>query len=108
MLAATSKAVSILLTSNASSHARLADLTSMAISTTDNANLKTQREIEAAWNKLVATYAGTVHVLPSIEDAVAEARKTPSVNVLVTGSLHLVGGVIEVAGLADRALRPKI
>ncbi|KAG2154928.1 FolC bifunctional protein [Suillus bovinus] len=59
-------------------------------------NLKTQREIEAAWNKLVPTYSGTVHVLP-----------TPNVSVLVTGSLHLVGGVIEVAGLADRALSPK-
>ncbi|KAG0709773.1 Mur ligase [Suillus ampliporus] len=83
------------------------DLTSMAMSTTDNANLKTQREIEAAWNNLVPTYSGTVHVLPSIEDAVEEARKTLNVSVLVTGSLHLVGGVIEVAGLADRALSPK-
>ncbi|KAG1872738.1 Mur ligase [Suillus tomentosus] len=83
------------------------DLTSAAISTTDNLNLKTQREIEAAWNKLVPTYSGTVHVLPSIEDAVEEARKTLNVSVLVTGSLHLVGGVIEVAGLADRALSPK-
>ncbi|KAG2349046.1 FolC bifunctional protein [Suillus weaverae] len=83
------------------------DLTSAAMFTTDNLNLKTQREIEAAWNKLVPTYSGTVHVLPSIEDAVEEARKTLNVSVLVTGSLHLVGGVIEVAGLADRALSPK-
>ncbi|KAG1755551.1 Mur ligase, partial [Suillus lakei] len=83
------------------------DLTSAAMSTTDNLNLKTQREIEAAWNKLVPTYSGTVHVLPSIEDAVEEARKMLNVSVLVTGSLHLVGGVIEVAGLADRALSPK-
>ncbi|OJA13813.1 hypothetical protein AZE42_00491 [Rhizopogon vesiculosus] len=83
------------------------DLTSVAMSTTDDAHLKTQREIEAAWNLLVATYSGTVHVLPTIEDAVREARKTPNVNVLVTGSLHLVGGVIEVAGLADIALSPK-
>ncbi|KAG1752651.1 FolC bifunctional protein [Suillus paluster] len=83
------------------------DLTSMAMSTTDNDNLKTQREIEAAWNKLVPTYSGTVHVLPSIEDAVDEARQTLNVSVLVTGSLHLVGGVIEVAGLADRALSLK-
>ncbi|KAG2042291.1 FolC bifunctional protein [Suillus americanus] len=83
------------------------DLTSAAMSTTDNLNLKTQREIEAAWNTLVPTYSGTVHVLPSIEDAVEEVRKMPNVSVLVTGSLHLVGGVIEVAGLADRALSPK-
>ncbi|KAG2156192.1 FolC bifunctional protein [Suillus clintonianus] len=83
------------------------DLTSAAMDTTDNLNLKTQREIESAWNKLVPAYSGTVHVLPSIEDAVEEARKTFNVSVLVTGSLHLVGGVIEVAGLAERALSPK-
>ncbi|KAG2369582.1 Mur ligase [Suillus spraguei] len=83
------------------------DLTSAAMSTTDNLNLKTQREIEAAWNKLVPSYSGTVHVLPSIEDAVEEARKMPNVSVLVTGSLHLVGGIIDVAGLTDRALSPK-
>jgi len=111
MPAVTSKAVSflfILPVSTVISHAYPTDLTSMAMSTTDNTNLKTQREIEAAWKKLVPTYSGTVHVLPSIEDAVGEARKTPNVSVLVTGSLHLVGGAIEVAGLADRALGPKV
>jgi folylpolyglutamate synthase len=49
-----------------------------------------------------------VHVLPSIEHAVrvvrAEADSGKSVDVLVTGSLHLVGGLIEVAGLSDVAL----
>ncbi|KAG1815546.1 Mur ligase [Suillus subaureus] len=91
----------------ASGNFKAVNLTSAAMSTTDNLNLKTQREIEAAWNKLVPTYSGMVHVLPSIEDAVEEVRKMLNVSVLVTGSLHLVGGVIEVAGLADRALSPK-
>ena len=48
------------------------------------------------------------HVLPSIEHAVGVVRKEASngrsVEVLVTGSLHLVGGLIEVAGLSDVAL----
>jgi folylpolyglutamate synthase len=50
-----------------------------------------------------------VHVKPSIADAVrivhdinAKARKP--LKVLVTGSLHLVGGAIEAAGLAKQAL----
>ena len=49
-----------------------------------------------------------VHVLPSIEHAVGivrgEASNDRPVEALVTGSLHLVGGVIEVAGLSDVAL----
>ena len=50
-----------------------------------------------------------VHVLPSIEHAVnvvrdLDASGDKAVDVLVAGSLHLVGGVIEVAGLSDVAL----
>lgn len=49
-----------------------------------------------------------IHVLPSIEHAVGVVRGEISsgrpVEVLVTGSLHLVGGLIEVAGLSDVAL----
>jgi folylpolyglutamate synthase len=49
-----------------------------------------------------------IHVLPSIEHAVGvvreEANNGRPVEVLVTGSLHLVGGLIEVAGLSDVAL----
>lgn len=45
-------------------------------------------------------------MLPSIEHAVKEIEKlqSTSVKVLVAGSLHLVGGVIEAAGLSDIAL----
>jgi folylpolyglutamate synthase len=47
--------------------------------------------------------------VPSIEHAVrivrAEAeRDGTEVEVLVAGSLHLVGGVMEVAGLAEQAI----
>lgn len=49
-----------------------------------------------------------VHVLPSIEHAVGVVREVANsgrpVEALVTGSLHLVGGLIEVAGLSDVAL----
>ena len=49
-----------------------------------------------------------VHVLSSIEHAVGIVREEASnggpVEVLVTGSLHLVGGLIEVAGLSNVAL----
>jgi folylpolyglutamate synthase len=48
------------------------------------------------------------HVLLSIEHAVGVVREEASnggpVEVLVTGSLHLIGGLIEVAGLSDVAL----
>jgi folylpolyglutamate synthase len=47
-------------------------------------------------------------VLPSIEDAINEVKKISEGNnpikILVTGSLHLVGGVVEVAGLSEVAL----
>jgi folylpolyglutamate synthase len=51
-----------------------------------------------------------IHVLPSIEHAVSIIRELSkdnadaSLHVLVTGSLHLVGGVIEVGGLSEVAL----
>lgn len=48
-----------------------------------------------------------IHVVPSIEHAVRLVRteqKSGEVEVLVAGSLHLVGGVMEVAGLAEQAI----
>jgi folylpolyglutamate synthase len=50
-----------------------------------------------------------IHVLPSIEHAIRTVRNLEEgdgidVNVYVAGSLHLVGGVIEVAGLSEVAL----
>ncbi|KAG6336682.1 hypothetical protein ID866_2389 [Astraeus odoratus] len=85
------------------------DLTSRALSTADLVHLKTQHELASAWSRLVPTYpSDAVHVLPSIEHAIRTVRKfsnsAEKISVLVTGSLHLVGGVIEVAGLSSIAL----
>lgn len=47
-------------------------------------------------------------VLGSIEEAIAEVdagEGGQGKDVLVTGSLHLVGGVMEVAGLVEKGLR---
>ena len=82
----------------------------MALSDDDKLHLKTQRELADAWAALVPFFPqDRVHVLPSIEHAVNVVRKLGAsgeqpVDVLVAGSLHLVGGVIEVAGLSDVAL----
>ncbi|KIM68833.1 hypothetical protein SCLCIDRAFT_1209038 [Scleroderma citrinum Foug A] len=85
------------------------DLTSRAMSTADLVHLKTQHELANAWSQLVPTFPNTaVHVLPSIEHAIQTVHglsKSPQkISVLVAGSLHLVGGVIEVAGLSSVAL----
>ncbi|KAN0126924.1 FolC bifunctional protein [Russula decolorans] len=82
------------------------DLTAVSVSKDD---LNTQQELAEAWTSLVPTFPKeNVHVLPSIEHAVGvvreEANNGKPVEVLVTGSLHLVGGLIEVAGLSDVAL----
>jgi folylpolyglutamate synthase len=82
------------------------DLTAVSVSKDD---LNTQRELAEAWTSLVPTFPKeNIHVLSSIEHAVGvvrdEANNGRPVEVLVTGSLHLVGGLIEVAGLSDVAL----
>ena len=82
------------------------DLTAVSLPKDD---LKTQQELAEAWASLVLTFPKeNAHVLPSIEHAVGVVRREASngrpVEVLVTGSLHLVGGLIEVAGLSDVAL----
>ncbi|KAJ7094626.1 FolC bifunctional protein [Mycena belliarum] len=81
------------------------DLTTLAIPDADLAELKTQNQLALAWSSLIPTFpSGNIHVLPSIEHAVNLIRRlesgTDPVDVLVAGSLHLVGGVIEVAGLS--------
>ncbi len=79
------------------------DLTSNAIDPNDLAQLATQNALRDAWIKLNPSFpTDRVHALPSIEHAVnivngLEGEK----QVLVAGSLHLVGGVMEVAGLQD-------
>ena len=82
------------------------DLAAVSISKDD---LDTQLELAEAWTSLVHTFPKeNVYVLPSIEHAVGvvreEANNGRPVEVLVTGSLHLIGGLIEVAGLSDFAL----
>jgi len=86
------------------------DLTSYPIIKAGTDQLTTQQEIAAAWASLVPGFpASNIHVLPSIEHAIKvvrdlETKVDGEVDVLITGSLHLVGGAIEVAGLAEVAL----
>lgn len=84
------------------------DLTTHAIAESDLTQLKTQHELAAAWHSLVPSFLKDhVHILPSIEHAVSVVRRLEDngpVDVLVAGSLHLVGGIIEVADLAEVAL----
>ena len=85
-------------------------MTTKAIPTADLAELKTQHTLSAAWSSLFPDLDPShIHVLPSIEDAIRELERISTLSpkplqVLVTGSLHLVGGVIEVAGLSKVAL----
>jgi folylpolyglutamate synthase len=74
-----------------------ADLVSINSNKEDVDSLKVQRELAAAWDGIDPEAA--VHVFPTVEEAVAKARELAAeakAEVLVTGSLHLVGGVIEV------------
>lgn len=78
------------------------DLTAAAIDPNDLAALATQRALADAWGKLVPGFGGNVHVVPSIEHAINIVRGDEGQRaVLVAGSLHLVGGVMEVAGLQN-------
>jgi len=87
------------------------DLTTHAIPTNDLAHLQTQHELADAWTSLLPIFPrARVHILPSIEHAIKLVhglREDPAgcpVDVLTSGSLHLVGGVIEVAGISEVAL----
>lgn len=86
----------------------LKDLSSKAVSDTDLAELTVQNELATAWRQLSTStnQARTqVHVVGSIQHAVgiitslAQDEQKEPVDVLVTGSLHLIGGVFEVAKL---------
>ncbi|KLO11239.1 tetrahydrofolylpolyglutamate synthase [Schizopora paradoxa] len=71
--------------------------------------VKPQRELAETWKSLVPDFPDdNIHVFPSIEHSVKAIKEFSTagqpVDVLVTGSLHLVGGVIEVADLSDVAL----
>ncbi|KAK0942450.1 hypothetical protein LTR29_006036 [Friedmanniomyces endolithicus] len=74
-----------------------ADLVSMNTSKDDVDSLRVQREIAHAYDEIDPQ--AKVHVLGTIEEAVVRARELAggkTAEVLVTGSLHLVGGLIEV------------
>ncbi|KAF2765680.1 FolC bifunctional protein [Teratosphaeria nubilosa] len=76
-----------------------ADLVSINTNKDDLASLRVQRELAHAYDSIDPE--AKVHVLPSIEEAVRRAREVAGeaerrVEVLSTGSLHLVGGLIEV------------
>lgn len=78
------------------------DLTAAAIDPDDLAALATQRALRDAWLALNPGFdAERVHAVPSIQHAVNIVRELGEKRVLVAGSLHLVGGVMEVAGLQD-------
>ncbi|OQO12630.1 hypothetical protein B0A48_02092 [Cryoendolithus antarcticus] len=74
-----------------------ADLVSINANKEDVDSLKVQRALAESWDGVDAE--AKVHVLGTIEEAVARARElvgSGKGEVLVTGSLHLVGGVLEV------------
>ncbi|KAH7105642.1 tetrahydrofolylpolyglutamate synthase [Auriculariales sp. MPI-PUGE-AT-0066] len=84
------------------------DLTKVAL--TDAEVLKTQSELSEGFAALFPLFpADQIIAAPSIQHTVEAihallADQNHNIEVLVCGSLHLVGGVIEVAGLADVAL----
>jgi folylpolyglutamate synthase len=82
------------------------DLATKSLSDTELTQLKTQNELANAWRSILPNFPDDhIHVLPSIEHAINIVRdQVAPTDVLVAGSLHLVGGVIEVAGLTDVAL----
>ncbi|TFK75772.1 FolC bifunctional protein [Pluteus cervinus] len=85
------------------------DLTNNTISQTDLVSLNLQEQLATAWSDLIPSFPkSNTHVLPTVEHAINKVREvnqaSKPLSVLVTGSLHLVGGVIEVAGLSEVAL----
>lgn len=74
-----------------------ADLVSINTSKDDVDSLRVQHELAATWDRIDPT--ACVHVVRTIEEAVTRARELAAsarTEVLATGSLHLVGGLIEV------------
>ena len=67
--------------------------------------LSTQQAFSAAWSSLFPDFDPShIHVLPSLEHVISKVERiaidsSSFVQALVTGSLHLVGGVIEATGL---------
>ncbi|KAA1096000.1 Folylpolyglutamate synthetase [Puccinia graminis f. sp. tritici] len=80
------------------------DLRSVAQDTLSDPDQRIQQEIAEAWTSM-SNSTKNVMVVNSIEQAVDEvARKnllSGSTSVLVTGSLHLIGGLLDVLGFED-------
>ena len=72
---------------------KFSDLTSNAVDKKDLEELTIQTELATAWSEVSPLSTATVQILGSIQEAVELARKEGD-EVLVTGSLHLVGGVM--------------
>jgi len=72
--------------------------------------LTIQHELASAWKTLIPSFSKeNIHVLPSIEHAVQvvntlDGSDSRTIDVLVAGSLLLVGGMIEAASLSSVAL----
>jgi len=84
------------------------DLTSVKLATAEHTGPSTQDQLKQVWSNVVKEFpVDAIHSLPSIEHAIRKVREHSAAKptqILVTGSLHLVGGVIEVAGLSSVAL----
>ncbi|WWD17944.1 hypothetical protein CI109_102389 [Kwoniella shandongensis] len=79
------------------------DLDAKAIDPNDLSQLATQNALRDAWLRLNPSFSPErVHAVASIQHAVKIVRDLEGEKqVLVAGSLHLVGGIMEVAGLQD-------
>ncbi|KAF5363480.1 hypothetical protein D9756_000501 [Leucocoprinus leucothites] len=85
------------------------EFTSKVMSGEELLHLTIQNELSTAWSSTIPEYArDRIHVLPSIEHAISQIRTISAdsipIKLLVTGSLHLIAGIIEGAGLSRIAL----
>ncbi|KAM3415691.1 Folylpolyglutamate synthase [Cercospora zeina] len=74
-----------------------ADLVSINTNKEDVSSLRVQHELAKSWDKIDPH--AQVHVVSTVEEAVHKARELATdrqTDILATGSLHLVGGLIEV------------
>jgi folylpolyglutamate synthase len=82
----------------------LPDLRSVAQDTLSDPDQRIQQEIAEAWMSM-SNSTKNVMVVSSIEQAVDEVTRqnlsSGSTSVLVTGSLHLIGGLLDVLGFED-------
>ncbi|PFH52847.1 hypothetical protein AMATHDRAFT_139326 [Amanita thiersii Skay4041] len=86
------------------------DLLAASTTETEIKELTIQRQLALAWSSLLPSFPiSNIHVMPNIESAVKVVQTIDSgsevpIKVLVTGSLRLVGGLIEAAKLTEVAL----